>query len=240
LNSNAKKIFKYIVSELTASNILCNLDIYVLTNCAIAIDRIQEVEKILNEDILNKDALKLKESYIGDECGAMDDYPVKAMRSSQITLKNKLGIIISTQYPNDSNVMLTEIDYAKMVLDELIENKRYFSLLYEPNEDIRKEWKTNKLVIYQSNPVAVDNEKIFKSIVNKRTMAILYESKRENYLCKHNNILYKGLGVDGHVNSEQIRACKQEKEWDWKGKKIFIGSDGAESFDNSSYIAIGI
>lgn len=66
LNSNAKEIFKYIVGELTASNILCNLDIYVLTNCAIAIDRIQEAEKILNEDILNKDALKLKESYMKD------------------------------------------------------------------------------------------------------------------------------------------------------------------------------
>lgn len=182
---------------------------------------------------------KLANIFLGDECGAMDDYPVEAMRSSQITLKNKLGIIISTQYPNDSNVMLTEIDYAKRVLDELIENKRYFSLLYEPNEDIRKEWKTNNLVIYQSNPVAVDNEKIFKSIVNKRTMAILYESKRENYLCKHANILYKGLGVDGYVNSEQIRVCKKEKEWDWNGKDVFIGADGAETWDNSSVAMIG-
>lgn len=31
-----------------------------------------------------------------------DSYPVEAMRSSQITLVNKLGIIISTQYPNDN------------------------------------------------------------------------------------------------------------------------------------------
>lgn len=182
---------------------------------------------------------KLANIFLADEAGLLDDYPVEAMRSSQITLKNKLGIIISTQYPNDNNVMLTEIDYAKRVLDSLIENKRYFSLLYEPNEDIRKQWKTNDLVIYQSNPVSVDNEKIFKAITDKRAMAILYESKRENYLCKHNNILYKGLGVDGYVNSEQIRACKQEKEWDWNGKKIFIGSDGAESFDNSSHVAIG-
>lgn len=66
LNSNAKKIFKYIVSELQASGILCNLDIFVLTNCSIAIDRIQEAEKLLNENPLNKDALKLKESYMKD------------------------------------------------------------------------------------------------------------------------------------------------------------------------------
>jgi P27 family predicted phage terminase small subunit len=66
LSASQKKIFKYIVDELKASNILCNLDIYILTNCSIAIDRIQEAEKILNADILNKDALKLKESYTKD------------------------------------------------------------------------------------------------------------------------------------------------------------------------------
>ncbi|MGN2369387.1 terminase large subunit domain-containing protein [Clostridium cagae] len=182
---------------------------------------------------------KLALLFLADESGAMDDYPVEAMRSSQITISNKLGIIISTQYPNDNNVMITEIDYAKKVLDGFIDNKKYFSLLYEPNEDIRKEWKTNDLVIYQSNPVAIDHDNIFKSITDKRTMATLYESKRENYLCKHNNIQYIGVGVDGYINSEQIRACRQEKEWDWTRKRVFIGSDGAESYDNSSHAMVG-
>lgn len=177
---------------------------------------------------------KLANIFLADEAGAMDDYPVEAMRSSQITLKNKLGIIISTKYPNDHNVMLTEVDYAKKVLDGIIENKRYFSLLYEPDENIRKQWEKNDLVIYQSNPVAVDNEKVFEAIVNKRTMAILYESKRENYLCKHNNIKYKGLNADGYVSSDQIKSCKADEEWDWQGKNVYIGVDGAESYDNSS------
>lgn len=181
---------------------------------------------------------KLANIYLADEAGLLDDYPVEAMRSSQITLKNKLGIIISTQYPNDNNVMLTEIDYAKRVLDGLIENKRYFSLLYEPNENIRKQWETNDLVIYQSNPVAVDNEKVFKAIVDKRTMAILYETKRENYLCKHNNIQYKGIGVDGYVSSEQIKACRLEEEFNWKGRNVYIGVDAAETWDNSSVAMI--
>jgi phage terminase large subunit-like protein len=182
---------------------------------------------------------KLAAIYLADEGGAMDDYPVEAMRSSQITLKNKLGIIISTQYPNDNNVMITEVDYAKRVLDGLIENKRYFSLLYEPDEGIKKQWEMNDLVIYQSNPVAVDSKKIFEAIVDKRTMAILYESKRENYLCKHNNIQYKGLGADGYVSSDEIKACKADQEWDWSGKSVYIGADGAESFDNSSICMLG-
>ncbi|KQL54516.1 terminase [Heyndrickxia shackletonii] len=178
---------------------------------------------------------KLAAAYLIDEVGALNSsYPIEAMRSSQITLKDKLGILISTQYPSDHNALLEEIDYAKRVLDGLIENKRYFSLLYEPDENIRKEWETNDLVIFQSNPVAVDNDKVFKAIIDKRTMAILYESKRENYLCKHNNIMYKGLGADGYVSSDQIRACKADEEWDWYGKDVYVGADGAESFDNSS------
>ncbi|MBT2736156.1 terminase TerL endonuclease subunit [Bacillus sp. ISL-7] len=182
---------------------------------------------------------KLANIYLADEAGVLDDYPVEAMRSSQITLKNKLGIIISTQYPNFKNVMLTEIDYAKRVLDDLVENKRYFSLLYEPDESIRKQWENNDFVIYQSNPVSVDNKKVFEAIVDKRTMAILYESKRENYLCKHNNIQYKGLGADGYVSSDQIKACRAVKEWSWYGKDVYIGADGAESFDNSSVSMLG-
>lgn len=59
----------------------------------------------------------------------MDAYPVEAMRSSQITLFNKLGIIISTQYPNDDNVMIDEIDIAKKTLDGLLDGQRIFALL---------------------------------------------------------------------------------------------------------------
>ena len=39
---------------------------------------------------------KLPTAFLADEAGAMDSYPVEAMRSGQITLFNKLGIIIST------------------------------------------------------------------------------------------------------------------------------------------------
>lgn len=169
-----------------------------------------------------------------DEAGLLPDYPLEAMRSSQITLKDKLGIIISTQYPNDNNVMLTEIDISKKTLDRMIENKRYFALLYEPDEEIRVDWRTDDNVIYQSNPVSVNNEAIFNEIVKKRTMAIEYESKRENYLCKHNNIQYKSQGTEGYINSEQIQACKSYEEIDWTGREVYIGIDLASSDDNTA------
>lgn len=182
---------------------------------------------------------KLANLFLADEAGAMDDYPVEAMRSSQITLFNKLGIIISTQYPNFNNVLTTEIDLAKKILEGLNNRKNYFALLYEPDNELIKEWQTNDLVIYQSNPAAVEIENIFNSIVEKRDTAILYESKRENYLCKHNNIMYKGVGVETYISSTQIQACKRVKEWDWQGKNVYIGVDAAETWDNSSISMIG-
>lgn len=68
---------------------------------------------------------KLANAFLADEAGAMDAYPIEAMRSSQITLRSKLGIIISTQYPNDNNAMLDEIDISKKVLDGLIPGRRF-------------------------------------------------------------------------------------------------------------------
>lgn len=66
LNARQKKIFKYIVQELEASNILGNLDIYILGNTAIAIDRLQQIEKMINkepEKMFDKDVMKAKAEY---------------------------------------------------------------------------------------------------------------------------------------------------------------------------------
>lgn len=178
---------------------------------------------------------KLANIFLADEAGAMDDYPVEAMRSSQITLRNKLGVIISTQYPNDNNVMLTEIDMAKKILDGLYDDPRYFALLYEPDDEIIKEWQTNDLCIYQSNPVAYAHSYIFDDIVKKRQAAIAYESKRQNYLCKHNNIQYKGLGTEGYVDVIKLKECVIAEDLDfWKGKSVYLGLDLSLTEDNTA------
>lgn len=180
---------------------------------------------------------KLANAFLADEAGAMDSYPVEAMRSSQITLLNKLGIIISTQYPNDNNVMIDEIDISKKTLDGLIDNKRRFSLLYEPDDDllVNDQWQTNDLVIYQSNPVAVSTPHVFEAIKEMRTMAILYENKRENYLCKHNNIKYKGLGVEGYIDVTKVRECKiTPNDEFWRGKRVWLGLDLSQTDDNTA------
>lgn len=50
LTENQKEIFSNIVYELEESGVLGNLDIYILSTCAISLDRIQTIEKMINED----------------------------------------------------------------------------------------------------------------------------------------------------------------------------------------------
>lgn len=180
---------------------------------------------------------KLANAFLADEAGALDEYPVEAMRSSQITLFNKLGIIISTQYPNDNNVMIDEIDIAKKSLDGLLEGQRVFALLYEPDDEYKQgdKWQTEDNAIYQSNPVAVSHEYIFEELKKKRKLAILYENKRENYLCKHNNILYKGLGVEGYIDIQKVKECRRDKadNW-WRGREVWVGLDLSQTDDNTA------
>ena len=203
-----------------------------------------QIECLLNDNVYtplaySQDRMdgKLANAFLADEAGALDEYPVEAMRSSQITLFNKLGIIISTQYPNDDNVMISEIDAAKKILDGLLDMRRTFSLLYEPDNELQQgdAWMTDDRVIYQSNPVAVSNQNIFENIKEKRAMAILYENKRENFLCKHCNILYKGLGVEGYIDVQKVKLCARPVDdgW-WRGRRVWVGLDLSQSDDNTA------
>lgn len=63
LSKEQKKLFRYIVKELEDTDILTNVDIFILEKCAICLDRIRESEILLNDDLLNKEALKIKKSY---------------------------------------------------------------------------------------------------------------------------------------------------------------------------------
>lgn len=180
---------------------------------------------------------KLANMFLADECGAMDSYPIEAMRSSQIILREKLGIIISTQYPNDNNVMTDEIDTAKKTIDGLLTHERIFALLYEPDDEYKTgdAWKNSDMAIFQANPVAYTHEYVLKDLLKKREKAILYENKRENFLCKHLNILYKGLGVESYLEVSKLRLCKSPTDDSfWKGKRVYLGLDLSQSDDNTS------
>lgn len=170
--------------------------------------------------------------FIADEVGALPtSYAVEAMRSGQLLVKNKLGCIISTKYPSTQNPFEDEVSYAKQVLDGLVEDETIFALLYEP--DNVQGWETDLDIIRDANPLALEIEAVFKDLVRKRDKAVLRESLRENFLTKHCNIIYQGIGTESFVSIEDVQACKVDSI-DWEGREVYIGVDLAMTNDNCS------
>lgn len=50
LSPSQKSIFNFIADNLKSSNILSNLDVYVLSECSVALDRMQYIESRINDD----------------------------------------------------------------------------------------------------------------------------------------------------------------------------------------------
>lgn len=175
---------------------------------------------------------KLPNVFLADEVGALPNpYAIESMRSGQLNILNKLGCIISTKYPTFNNPFEDEVGYAKRVLDGIEKDETVFALLYEPNDDITRDWTTNDDVLRQSNPVALEIPEIWEDLLKKRAKAIAVESVRENFLTKHCNIIYQGMGTESYIDINDVMSCKVAKI-NWTGKKVYIGVDLAMTNDN--------
>ena len=169
--------------------------------------------------------------FLCDEAGSLPtSYPIDSMKSGQINMLNRLGVIISTAYPTISNPMVDECNYAKKVLDGVIEDETYFALLYEPNEDIKKDWRENDNVIFQSNPLALEIDDNLDYLYKQRTDAINKPSSEVNFLTKHLNIFVNAKNGESLVDFEIWKKCEVDKV-DFKGKKVTLGIDGSISVD---------
>lgn len=173
---------------------------------------------------------KLPSVFLVDEVGALpNSYAVEAMRSGQLTIRNKLGCIISTRYPKLDNPFETEIAYAKRVLDGLDTDETLFALLYEP--DNPKDWMTDDSILAHANPLALEIPEIWEDLVKRRTRAVSVEAARENFLCKHCNIPYQGIGVESYVSIADLQKGRL-KSIDWRGRDVYLGLDLAMTSDN--------
>lgn len=170
--------------------------------------------------------------FIADEVGALPTaYPVEAMRSGQLLIKNKLGFVISTKYPTVKNPFEEEVQYNKEVLDGVHDDESTFALIFEPDDDIKDNWTIDVNVILQANPLAIEVEAVLDDLIKKRTKAISQESLRENFLTKHCNIIYQGLGTESFIDITEVQKCKVAKI-DWKGKQVYLGVDLSMTNDN--------
>jgi phage terminase large subunit-like protein len=175
---------------------------------------------------------RLPNAFIADEVGALPiSYPIEAMRSGQLNILNKLGFIISTKYPSLDNPFENECNYAKKILDGLEHDETVFALLYEP--DNTKGWETDDLILKQANPVALEIPEIWEDLLKKRAHAIAVESSRENFVCKHCNIVYTGADSESFVNISDVRQCKVANI-EWSGRVVYVGLDLSQTDDNTS------
>ena len=181
---------------------------------------------------------KLPNVFCADEVGALpNSYAIEAMRSGQLNILNKLGFIISTKYPTLNNPFEDWADYAKKVLDGLIEDETIFALLYEP--DNPKNWMTDDLILQQANPVALESPEIWEDLLKKRAYAIAVESARENFVTKHCNIIYTGSGTETYIDVSALQECKVS-QIDWSGRVVYVGLDLSESNDNTSVSILSV
>lgn len=181
---------------------------------------------------------KLPNVFCADEVGALPiSYPIEAMRSGQLNILNKLGFIISTKYPTVDNPFEDEVSYSKKVLDGIEKDETVFALLYEPDET--KGWETDDLILKQANPVALEIPEIWEDLKKKRAKAIAVESSRENFVTKHCNIIYQGVGTETYIDVKDVQDCKVSKI-DWKGRVVYLGLDLSETNDNTSVSMVSV
>lgn len=174
---------------------------------------------------------KLPNVFLADEVGALpSNYAVEAMRSGQLTILNKLGCIISTKYPKIDNPFEDEVEAAKQALDGG-GDETIFALLYEPDD--RKNWMTDDVILEHGNPLALEVPEIMEDLKKKRAAAIAFPSKRENFVTKHCNIIYSGIGTETYVPVDALQKCRVG-HIDWSGRTVWLGVDLSITTDNCS------
>ena len=179
---------------------------------------------------------RLPSVFLADEVGALrTSYPIQAMRSGQITLKNKLGCIISTKYPTFDNPFEDEVKVAKDVLDGKLDDETVFSLLYEP--DKTRDWMTDDGILEQANPAALEIPEIMDDLKRKRQFAITLPSARENFVTKHCNIIYQGVGTESYIDIGVVRKCSRDKV-DFTGLNVYVGVDLSMTNDNTAVAVV--
>lgn len=95
LSQEQKKIYKFIIEELKMTGILTNLDVYILSTCAIAVDRLKTIETIINKNLgslCNKDLMSAKDKYTKDLyrcCNELSLSPQSRAKLGNLALDNK-------------------------------------------------------------------------------------------------------------------------------------------------------
>ena len=94
LSKNQKKIFKNIVTELKSSKILGNLDVYILNQASISIDRLQMLDKQANDNprlSLDKDFKSAHDMYTKQFFRCCNELCLSPQARARLSISATLG-----------------------------------------------------------------------------------------------------------------------------------------------------
>lgn len=167
--------------------------------------------------------------FVADEVGALKNrYPISAMRSSQINMVNRTGVLISTAYDSQVNPMVEEVEYCKKVLDGVVADDTIFALLYTP--DNVDDW-TEDIALYQANPLALEIEENLEELFKLRKKAIEMPTETTNFKTKHLNIFVTSKKEELYLELDDLKKCEIDN-YNWKNKDVVLSFDLALSGDN--------
>lgn len=154
---------------------------------------------------------------------------INVIRSGTKSVENKTFFYCSTAYATDSKVFQNQIDFLKSILEGETSNDSYFGLLYQGTDE--ELWDTEEQM-RMANPMSYYNDNFMTSLYEDINLIKTNadEGLKEEFLTKNLNIFLPDNGGTSYVTDEQIQKCIID-EYDFTGKKCYIGLDLANSTD---------
>lgn len=103
LNANQKKLFKYIIEHYRSIGVLGDIDSFMLESLCIAIDRLQSIEKLINEDfdnINNRELMAAKSKYTNDFLKGVDMFGMSP------SSRAKFGLMAAKKQEEETDPLL--------------------------------------------------------------------------------------------------------------------------------------
>lgn len=174
---------------------------------------------------------KLASIAVVDEFGAARDTTVMdSLQTSMLATINRLLFTISTAYPYPINPMKDMIEYGRKILDNVIEDDKFFMLHYALDE--KDDW-LNEDNWIKANPLQATSSLGMDFLRSEAKMAMEMPTKRVSFMTKNLNIWLDGEETETYIPIEDFRRCKIEK-YDWRDKEVYLGLDLSQTTDNTS------
>jgi len=110
LNANQRKIWKHIVEHLKTVKILGHIDAYLLENGVVAIDRLQVIEKTINQNfemIMDRQLMNAQAKYFGVMHKMCNDFAMSPQARA------KFGILALNQAQEEADPLLKVLKGGK-------------------------------------------------------------------------------------------------------------------------------